>query len=413
MPRYVSGLPVHGSYQVGPVPLLRLLVSMAPESSPRLPLELCYHIITFLQNDSSILVNCSLVCHAWLFATRPHIFRTLVIESERKYRRTLRILIDHPHLSRYVHELRIVGTMLVAYRAFGELLAVAPSLPHLEHLCLQCWAFLDHHTAPRSLPYSPLGSVLGALANIRELALHMIFPRPLDFIQLIRACPNLRALHLSVMLLFVDHHDIPQGAVIAPPPETMSLETLIWRKSTLFALRWLRDHPRFSPRTMSLAWSEESAIGHAPYQQEMTTVVEIVQEALRKTGPTLERLELCADHGRDQELVDYGLSHCVSLRGIKLETSYRNRSPGSRGLPRIVHAIRQLNSPALSSIEVGLGWDKFVDFALRSRAANRSGRCPRASGPGQTGGYHRLVDMDLVRQTGRQHHLRPPKITGY
>ena len=189
----------------------------------------------------------------------------------------------------------------------------------------------------------------------------MVFPRPLDFIQLIRACPNLRALHLSVMLLFVDHHDIHPGTAVAPPPETMSLDTLIWRKSTLFALRWLRDHPRFSPRAMSLAWSEESAIDDAPYQQETTTAAEIVQETLRKTGPTLERLELCADDGWEHELVDYGLSHCVSLRGIKLETSYRNRSPGSRDLPRIVHAIHQLNSPALSSIEVGLGWDKFVN----------------------------------------------------
>lgn len=335
-----------------------------PERKPQLPLELCYCILSFLRNDSSTLLSCNLVCRAWLSAIRAYIFHTLVIESEGKYRRSMRMFADHPHLTHYVQELHVVGTTLLAHRAFGELFAVAPNLPHLKHLCLQRWAFLDEYVTSHFLPCSPRGRVPGTFASVRELVLHVVFPHPLDFVQLIRACPNLRALHLSVMLFIDGDYDVRPGTAVAPPPETMSLDTLTWRKSALFPLQWLlRDQPKLSPRTMSLAWSEESAIGSVPYSEEMTAAAAKVHEALRKTGSALERLELCADHGRDYELADYGLSHCVNLRAIRLESSYRNRSPWARDLSWIVHAIRQLNSPVLQSVEVGLAWDEPVQLS--------------------------------------------------
>ena len=361
------------------------VLSFMVSRSPRLPLELCHYIITFIHNDSSTLARCSLVCRAWLSATRACIFRSLVIESEGKYRRSLRTFVDHPHLARHVQELCIVGTMLVPHRAFGELFAVTPGLPQLKSLCLQHRAFLDDHVAPHYFPCWPRGRIPGFFVNVRELVLHVVFPRPLDFVQLLRACPNLCSLHLSVMLLFVGDHDLFSTIAVVPLPETVSLNTFTWRRSALFPLQWLCDHPKFSPRSMSLAWSEQSAIGSAPYREEMNAVTALVQETLRKTGPNLEHLELCADHGQEHELVDYGLSHCVCLRKIKLESSFRNRSPRARDLPWIVHAIRQLSSPVLSSIEIGLGWDtplhpRFVaamladlDEALAHLAEHRAG----------------------------------------
>ncbi|KAI0725388.1 hypothetical protein C8Q72DRAFT_888749 [Fomitopsis betulina] len=334
---------------------------MVPERKPQLPLELCHHILTFLRNDSPTLLSCNLVCHAWLSAARAYIFHTLVIESEGKYRRTIRMFADHPHLTRYVQELQVVGTMLLAHRAFGELFAVAPNLPHLRHLCLQRWAFFDEYVASHFPPCSPRGRVPGTFASVHDLVLHVVFPRPLDFVQLIRACPSLRTLHMSVMLFLDGDHDVRSGTGVAPPPETISLDTLTWRKSALFPLQWLlRNHTKLAPRTMSLAWSEESAIGSVPYSEEMNAAAALVHEALYKTGPALERLELCADHGRDHELADYGLSHCVNLREIRLESSYRNKSPWARDLSWIVHALRQLNSPVLQSVEVGLAWDEPV-----------------------------------------------------
>lgn len=343
-----------------------LSYAMAPERSPWLPLELWHYILALLRHSPTTLVSCNQVCHAWRSATRAYLFHSLVIESEGKYRRTLRILTDHPHLASYVHELCIVGTTLVAYRAFDELFAVAPSLPRLKKLCLQRWAFFDHDVEPRHLPYSPRGRVLGTCANVRELTLHIVFPRPLDFVQLIRACPNLRALHLSVMLCF-NYQKAHSGIAAVPLPENTSLDTLTWRNSSLFPLQWLlRDQPTFSPRAMSLAWNEESAIGEAPYQEEVSAAAAIVQEALLKTGPTLERLELCDDNGQDYETADYGLAHCVCLREIRLEPPYRNRSSRARHLSWIPHAIRQLNSPRLSSIEVGLGCDEYIDSRCAS-----------------------------------------------
>ena len=43
------------------------------------PQDISDHIFETLQNDSSSLKNCSLVCRAWLYATRNHLFRHVVL----------------------------------------------------------------------------------------------------------------------------------------------------------------------------------------------------------------------------------------------------------------------------------------------------------------------------------------------
>jgi hypothetical protein len=49
-------------------------------SLPRLPAELTDVVIDFLHDDEDGLANCSLVCKAWLPATRYHIFENLVLD---------------------------------------------------------------------------------------------------------------------------------------------------------------------------------------------------------------------------------------------------------------------------------------------------------------------------------------------
>ncbi|KZT66114.1 hypothetical protein DAEQUDRAFT_730608 [Daedalea quercina L-15889] len=335
-----------------------VLNSMCPEHSLQLPLELCDHILCFLSDDLATLASCSLTCRAWLPTTRALTFRTLVVASEGSYRRAERMLADHPHLTRCVRELHIAGASLVVYRSFSELFALVPSLPRLKHLRLHHWAFLGDQIASNRTPPSPRAMFV----SVRELTLHIVYPRALDLVRLIRACPNLRALHFSVVLfrdansLDIDAH----SSEVSPPLETMSLETLTWRRSALFLLQWLLRGPaKLRIRNISLAWGEDTkdaAHSSVPQGEEMDVALVVARDTLREAGPTLVRLELCVDCSERHSLVDYGLSSCVNLRTVKLESSYRNRTPSSWAFDWIVHAIRQLNSGVLDSIEVGLGW---------------------------------------------------------
>jgi len=46
------------------------------------PQELSSHVFETLQNDSSSLKHCSLVCRAWLHATRTHLFRQVILTPQ-------------------------------------------------------------------------------------------------------------------------------------------------------------------------------------------------------------------------------------------------------------------------------------------------------------------------------------------
>ncbi|OCH87435.1 hypothetical protein OBBRIDRAFT_736158, partial [Obba rivulosa] len=46
-----------------------------------LPPELTDRVIDFLHDDLNALRSCALVCHAWLSASRYHVFRSLVIDD--------------------------------------------------------------------------------------------------------------------------------------------------------------------------------------------------------------------------------------------------------------------------------------------------------------------------------------------
>lgn len=49
---------------------------------PELPQELTEHVFETLQNDSLSLKRCSLVCRAWLHATRTHLFRRVILTPQ-------------------------------------------------------------------------------------------------------------------------------------------------------------------------------------------------------------------------------------------------------------------------------------------------------------------------------------------
>ncbi|KAK0488614.1 hypothetical protein IW261DRAFT_1440535 [Armillaria novae-zelandiae] len=84
---------------------------------PPLPQELIDNIIDHLHNDNISLLNCALVCRAWLSTSRLHLFAKIHLHvplpfidaplASRKFSRLLRLLYKHTELISYIHELQI------------------------------------------------------------------------------------------------------------------------------------------------------------------------------------------------------------------------------------------------------------------------------------------------------------------
>lgn len=84
---------------------------------PPLPQELIDNIIDHLHNDNISLLNCALVCRAWLSTSRLHLFAKIHLHvplpfidtplASRKFSRLLRLLHKHTELIPHIHELQV------------------------------------------------------------------------------------------------------------------------------------------------------------------------------------------------------------------------------------------------------------------------------------------------------------------
>ena len=105
------------------------------------PQELSDHIFENLRNDPSFLKHCSLVCRAWLYATRTHLFRRVILTPENIDPFTL-LFIDspstiRPHVRRL--ELRRIECPITRVKVSN----FAPTLTHLHLRDMTFNAFID------------------------------------------------------------------------------------------------------------------------------------------------------------------------------------------------------------------------------------------------------------------------------
>ena len=124
--------------------------------SPEFPQELCNHIFETLRNDSLSLKQCSLVCKAWLYASRTHLFRRVILTPNNidpfKY-----LIIDsrstvHPHvrdvelrridclnrwiISNFTPTLTHLHMRDMTFNAFADILDIICSFPCLQSVAL-------------------------------------------------------------------------------------------------------------------------------------------------------------------------------------------------------------------------------------------------------------------------------------
>ena len=120
------------------------------------PQELCDHIFETLRNDSSSLKHCSLVCKAWLHATRTHLFRRVILTPENIDPFTY-LVIDsqstvHPHvrnlelrrisclnrciISNFTSTLTHLHMHDMTFNTFADILDIVCSFPYLQSVAL-------------------------------------------------------------------------------------------------------------------------------------------------------------------------------------------------------------------------------------------------------------------------------------
>jgi hypothetical protein len=154
----------------------------------RLPTELTDTIIDFLHDDEDNLANCSLVCKAWVPATRYHIFENLLLDPWNI--ESFVDLINHPSntVAPFIHQLVIDLNKSQYHPVFNVTLIQLPRFGMLQRLELRRskWYAIDRN-ARQAIKF--------AFGGITELALsHNTLWTKTQFFELVSGFPSLQKL---------------------------------------------------------------------------------------------------------------------------------------------------------------------------------------------------------------------------
>ena len=124
--------------------------------SLELPQELCDRIFETLRNDSLSLKHCSLVCKAWLHATRTHLFRRVILTPKNIDPFTYLIIDSRSTVHPYVRNLKLtridyLNKLIISnfsptlthlhmhdttFNTFADILDIVCSFPYLQTIAL-------------------------------------------------------------------------------------------------------------------------------------------------------------------------------------------------------------------------------------------------------------------------------------
>ncbi|KAJ7137381.1 hypothetical protein C8R43DRAFT_1020088 [Mycena crocata] len=189
--------------------------AMGTNGSPLDLPELIEQIVVFLQGSKSNLRSCSLVSHAWVYATQSRLFRTVSFMSsnrpaqERAWARLVRILWASPHLIRHIHDLRFARHTVSA-----ETFSAICHFPftHLRTVLFRPSSQLD---APLLLDMQQLFS----LPTLIRITFGCTFTDISAFIQLWQHCSRtVQHLELFCEQLTADLPEEPHPERVSTPP---------------------------------------------------------------------------------------------------------------------------------------------------------------------------------------------------
>ena len=186
------------------------------------PQELSDHVFEILRNDSSSLKHCSLVCRAWLHATRSHLFRQVILTPNNIVPFTFLIIDSRSTVHSHVRKLEL---RRINYSA-GLLANFTSTLTHLHLRDMSFNTVIDILDIICSLPY--LQSVA-----LDELTVETGFENLLAHIQKKILPPTVNSVRcrggscVRTFLLWLLHHNsIPKlsGLDVGPIKEESTFE---------------------------------------------------------------------------------------------------------------------------------------------------------------------------------------------
>ncbi|KAF8208183.1 hypothetical protein K438DRAFT_2012991 [Mycena galopus ATCC 62051] len=161
-----------------------------------LPQELVDECMSYLDYDYSDLRAAALVCRSWSLAAQGLLFKTLLLNTTRRYRRVEKVLRMSPHLVHYIQTLFLCGYQpRLSWRPIKikdfEKICNNISFTHVESV-----VFLDLHTSI-TLRTAIALQRLFSLPTLRRVQLDNIFDEPAAFLAMWDKCsPTIRHLQL-------------------------------------------------------------------------------------------------------------------------------------------------------------------------------------------------------------------------
>ncbi|KAF8208182.1 hypothetical protein K438DRAFT_1813568 [Mycena galopus ATCC 62051] len=189
-------------------------------SGRTLPQELVDNFMLYLEYDYSNLRAAALVCRSWSVAAQGLLFKTLHLNTTRRYRRVQKALRMSPHLVHWIHALLLYGYQhrnsrpikIEAFQGFCDI-----SFTHVESVVLL------HHTTAMTLGTAIALQQLFSLPTLRRVELENSF-HPATFLVMRDNCsPTIR--HLQLRCWSSSSHPLhPILPRSSPPVALMSLK---------------------------------------------------------------------------------------------------------------------------------------------------------------------------------------------
>ncbi|KAJ7586397.1 hypothetical protein C8J56DRAFT_104353 [Mycena floridula] len=300
---------------------------------PSFPQEICEHCINFCHDSQQSLLACSLVCRAWLPASRLHLFQTVFLhESQDRTDKFLSLIrSEHQSITSCLKNLHLVGSLY----SFGGLGRHSTEIANqlLVHTAYDLPRFTSvTHVGLYAMNLSYISlQPLSPLSRATVLELKSIHLRDLgQFLEAVYHFPTLEVLTLFDITWDSQETNYPP----ATTPSGLHHLTLISGQDTLTpVLQWLATAHIPPPlKRLNL---------HYPSQQNLA----FVQAIITASPLILEHLTLTANQP-GQEFLD--LSKNTMLGRLDFEGYYHEDSE----CEHIISTIGSTNSAGLERISL-------------------------------------------------------------
>ncbi|TCD63282.1 hypothetical protein EIP91_005772 [Steccherinum ochraceum] len=303
--------------------------------APDVPQEIVDLIIDNLQDDPLALRSCALTAHNWVHRSRRHL-HSLVRIGE--YYVNLRRYASPP-VAQYVRslDLYMVRTDRGRQRTTTESLwKMVARFQNLRSLVIRDFEF--YRLSPRRSEV-----LLNICSRLRSLELrHVHFADPADFLSLVGACPQLRA------LLIEDGHfysSITRSRAEEQTSDYLEGCTKHFPGSGLQSLTVGGLNSCYHFETAVDVWVSE--LTRRGFLRELTLSKDSpddCEDILRAVGSSAIDLRIARCHTRAEKPARTGIEHCTNIRALSFVTSLVN-SPRRSNPAWVIHFLQQLPSP--------------------------------------------------------------------